>query len=89
MSERRLYFARDLKTPFCKGHSSEVCLNYLRFHWFKIELLLFTHVCFALSDRLLKWSKKDEFYTSFQVTLLTPIIKLILITINNILCFLF
>ena len=30
--------------------------------------LLYTHVCLVFSDRLLKWSKKDGFYTSFRAT---------------------
>jgi hypothetical protein len=29
--------------------------------------LSFFNVCFALSDRLLKWSDKYGFYTSFQI----------------------
>jgi hypothetical protein len=33
-----------------------------------VKSLLFIRVCFVFSDRLLKWSEKDGFYTSFQVT---------------------
>ena len=32
-----------------------------------VKSLLFSYVCSVFSDRLLKWSKKDGFYTSFQV----------------------
>lgn len=30
--------------------------------------MLFFYVCIVLSARILEWSKKDGFYTSFQVT---------------------